>query len=129
MNRKDIHVGDFVRVREWEDMESEFGTAGQGFIDCALPFFRNMRYLCGKTLTVESIEYEDNIEVVLIHSAEGYERGCHPENPVNISWCIVPDMVEPVFDRDTLDESYEPLSMDELRRLLSSEADEVNNGL
>lgn len=46
-------VGDKVRVREWDDMEKEFGINADGDIETtSLPFYREMKMYCGSTLTV-----------------------------------------------------------------------------
>lgn len=51
MNR--FNVGDKLKIREWDDMVSEFGTDKDG--DIRNGFVQRMRYLCGKTFTVSAI--------------------------------------------------------------------------
>lgn len=64
MRDEEIHVGDVLRVREWNDMANEFTTDPDGDIwipfddfddSSGIWFIRSMEYLCGKTFTVESI--------------------------------------------------------------------------
>ena len=55
MTERNFKVGDKVRIRSWEDMESEFGLDEQGNIDCRYLFTREMQYLCGKDFTISSI--------------------------------------------------------------------------
>ena len=51
-----FQIGDVCRIREWDDMEREFGLTGTGSINCpVLRFIRDMRYLCGKTFIIDKI--------------------------------------------------------------------------
>lgn len=45
-------VGDKVRVREWEDMERQFGVDSDGDIVCEKIFISTMRGHCGKTFEI-----------------------------------------------------------------------------
>lgn len=45
-------VGDVVRIREWDDMESEFGLELDGSIGCTFSFVAGMRQSCGELCTV-----------------------------------------------------------------------------
>ena len=47
--------GDKVRIRQWEDMEKEFGLDDDGDIDCHYSFTKEMKNLCGLTATVDYI--------------------------------------------------------------------------
>lgn len=86
MNRENFNprVGDFVRVREWDDMKSEFGLNGND-IDCECSFVTNMRYLCGEEFQITSIT-KDNTYLGL-----------------NTYWTISKDMLEPVEDDTPFD--------------------------
>ena len=42
-----IKVGDYVQIKEFEDMEKEFGKTRNGDIDCACTFTKEMAHLCG----------------------------------------------------------------------------------
>lgn len=57
MNREDFHpqVGDMVRIREWDDMASEFGIAVSGNIKCRFSFTKEMKFLCGQEFCITSI--------------------------------------------------------------------------
>lgn len=48
-------VGDKVRVREWEDMERQFGLNGFGNIDCKKKFVTSMMEHCGKTFEISRV--------------------------------------------------------------------------
>lgn len=50
-------VGDRVRIRQWDDMEREFGLDSDGDIDCRPYFTQLMRDdgLCGRTATIIDI--------------------------------------------------------------------------
>lgn len=41
-------VGELVRIRQWDDMEKEFGVDSVGDIDSCVPFVTSMKPLCGK---------------------------------------------------------------------------------
>ena len=41
-------VGELVRIRQWDDMEKEFGLDADGDINCRVQFVQSMKYLCGK---------------------------------------------------------------------------------
>lgn len=45
-------VGDVVRIREWGDMESEFGLDSDGDISCTQVFTTGMSESCGELCTV-----------------------------------------------------------------------------
>lgn len=69
MRLEDIHVGDVLRIREWDDMVKEFGVDGS-FIKVPFTFTNSMRYLCGQTFTVYSISRYSG----KLHSVEGIEE-------------------------------------------------------
>lgn len=52
-----LKVGDYVRVREWEDMEAEFGLIGGPgtSIHVKFTFTRYMKKFCGEVFRVENI--------------------------------------------------------------------------
>lgn len=50
--------GQIVTIREWDDMEAEFGINSSGYIDCEKVFTNDMRYLCGRTFEVTDINSE-----------------------------------------------------------------------
>lgn len=45
-------VGDRVLIRQWDDMEKEFGLDAYGDIKCRCGFLRKMKMYCGRVLTV-----------------------------------------------------------------------------
>lgn len=51
-------VGDKLRVREWEDMEREFGLDRDGDIKCTPFFIEEMRKFCGKVVNVNEVAYD-----------------------------------------------------------------------
>lgn len=57
MNKK-IKPGDRVRIREWDDLEKEYGIGRDGDIPCPGLFSKSMRPLCGKMATVVKIAPE-----------------------------------------------------------------------
>ena len=51
----EFKVGDRVRIKSWEQMEKEFGKNSGGGIDCMPCFIEDMKYLCGKTATIDEV--------------------------------------------------------------------------
>lgn len=51
-----FEVGDILRVRDWDDMERQFGCNIDGDIDCEFTFTNEMSYMCGMTFTVANID-------------------------------------------------------------------------
>lgn len=50
-------VGDIVRIREWDDMVSEFGIDKVGDINCGSSYFvSHMKKYCGSSMTIASVE-------------------------------------------------------------------------
>lgn len=47
-------VGDVCQIREWDDMEREFGISPDGSIKADAGFVSGMRGLCGKKFIIES---------------------------------------------------------------------------
>ena len=83
-------VGDFVRIRQWKDMEDEFGTdSHSGDISCKFIFTKEMKSLCGKEFEITHITSSGRID------GHGF------------SYSISADMIEPVpdeyFDSSELD--------------------------
>ena len=77
-------AGDELRIRQWDDMETEFGTDTFGGIRCPEASFSiDMKHLCGENFTVQR-RFDNRY-----YSQEGIERtnyGC---------WYIVEKMLEP----------------------------------
>lgn len=83
--------GDLVRIRDWNDMEAQFGTAESGAIACKFSFVGGMRHLCGRQFVVRRIDPNDRVipmEMDLFEDKEGY-RG---------TWSISTDMIELVHE-------------------------------
>lgn len=56
-------VGDVVRIREWDDMEKEFGVDSLGDIQCYGTFVSGMKEFCGRVGTVCG-RYRDKFYIV-----------------------------------------------------------------
>lgn len=69
-----FEVGDRVRIRDWDDMATDFFVDDGGDIgfdvDSSSPYFvEDMRYLCGETGEIYDVQYNaygDGIDRVLI---------------------------------------------------------------
>ena len=101
MANRNFKVGDKLRIREWDDMESEFGIE-DGIIQCSYKFNFQMRYMCGCDFTVSAIR--DGI----FYSKEGIEQ---VEGEYK-RWIISSDMLE--YRRD-----YNTATDDELQMLFA----------
>ena len=100
MNIADIHKGDTVRIREWEDMASEFGC-NRDVIKCRFQFIEEMKDLCGKELVVIGTSHDGK---VYFNDRDIIWRG----------WTISADMLEPASSIE-----IEPFTDDELESLLN----------
>lgn len=76
-------VGDRVRIRQWDDMEKEFGLDSGGFIKCNGSFLRSMRGLCGKEFFIS--ELTDSII---------YPKTALKVSGLETDWTITTDMIE-----------------------------------
>lgn len=54
-DKKDFKAGELIRIRQWDDMEQEFGLRASGSIDCKCYFTKSMKYLCGKEFIIEEV--------------------------------------------------------------------------
>lgn len=87
-----FHIGDYVRIRTWKDMEKEFGLNDYNDINCKFTFTRGMREMgyCGTEFVITDITFDGKIK--------GHNCGA--------SW-ISTDMLEhsadTVFDTEDID--------------------------
>ena len=51
----DIKVGDYVQIKEFNDMIQEFGITRNGGVDCRCTFTKEMIHLCGVVAKVVDI--------------------------------------------------------------------------
>lgn len=113
MRDEDIHIGDKFRVRQWDDMELEFGLYGTGSIKCAFSFTEEMRYLCGRPFTIRARDVMRGNYI-----SEEREEFCKAA-PGGI-WSISADMLEPIDDPIEII----PFTDDEINLLLGMEVGE-----
>lgn len=79
-------LGDRVRIRDWDDMEREYGTDSDGDIKVPdMSFLRCMRHLCGRYATIRSINRQGNI----------IELENWSDDSGNTLWFFTTEMVEP----------------------------------
>lgn len=89
-------AGDLVRIRQWDDMKSQFGTDEDGDISLSRGFYfvQGMKHLCGMEFEIAAISHKDYgglTDEVLSHAPELSE------------WVIIPQMleyVEPEYEPD-----------------------------
>lgn len=96
MRDSDIHVGDVLKVRLWEDMSREYvvDECGNMVIANECSFIRSMKYLCGKTFTVKEkrVTVKGCMRYYSIENVEEFDGEC--------AWFITAGMLEP-FEDDT----------------------------
>ena len=51
-NYPTYNIGDKVTIRQWDDMESEFGLDSYGVINVPKCFTKDMKQYCGQTLPI-----------------------------------------------------------------------------
>lgn len=93
MEEKDIHIGDVLKIRSWEDMKSEYGVDEFGVIvsDKRVCFHEEMQHLCGRIFTVQDVEQRIGKETKY-YSVEGVELDNYG------GWYITAWMLEPYED-------------------------------
>lgn len=79
-------VGELVRIRQWDDMEKEFGLDADGDIKTCVSFVTSMKHLCGKYAEIVSLD-ENDAEVKL-----KFFNCCG----LDTSWGYSTDMIEKV---------------------------------
>lgn len=97
--KREFHAGDVVRIRDWDDMEAEFGLNSWGNINCRFTFTDEMSAYCGEVYTIEYIDERE-----FVHFAEWNSLS----DDYNVSFDML-ELVEdpnqesiPDFDLDTL---------------------------
>ena len=59
-----FYVGQKVRVRQWDDMKSQYGASSTGSIQCQSVFVNEMEAYCGHEFTIEKIHPRGTVEFV-----------------------------------------------------------------
>lgn len=77
-------VGELVRIRQWDDMEKEFGTVGTSIL-CLPNFVKEMKPLCGKYAEIVRLYIGGRVDLKLFNC-----DGLHT------SWRYSVDMIEKV---------------------------------
>lgn len=78
-------VGELVRIRQWDDMEDEFGTKSTGWVNCKFHFTVDMKPLCGKYAEIKELR-EDDIVFLRFFNCDG----------LSTDWSYSTDMIEKV---------------------------------
>lgn len=88
-----FEIGDFVQVKDWDEMKEEFGLDEDGGAKTPnLRFIGAMKYLCGQVFQVRELsEYNGHVFLRSVENIE--ERDGGPG-----FWYITPYMVKPVDD-------------------------------
>lgn len=82
-------VGDKVKVKTWEQMESEFGIS-DGSIDCLFGFTPSMQYLCGTVQEIIDMDYKS-------YNLSGADWFRFSDDMIE---CLVEEPAEPVPEPD-----------------------------
>ena len=78
-------VGELVRIRQWDDMEKEFGVDSEGYIDSCVSFVPPMQPLCGKYAEITKIRDDGKVKLRFFN--------CEKEE---VGWAFHTDMIEKV---------------------------------
>ena len=78
-------VGELVRIRQWDDMEKEFGLDADGDIKTYVVFVSSMKPLCGKYAEITKISDDGKVELRFFN--------CEKEE---VCWAFHTDMIEKV---------------------------------
>lgn len=78
-------VGELVRIRQWDDMEKEFGTDGYGSVACNYCFIYAMKPLCGKYAEIVSLDKDGRVALKFFNYDD-----------LNTNWAYSTDMIEKV---------------------------------
>ena len=54
-----VKEGNIIKIRQWDDMESEYGLIGIDSINCECAFTDDMRNLCGSEIKINKKMVED----------------------------------------------------------------------
>jgi len=82
---QDLHVGDRVRIRDWDDMASEYGLDEDGDINTVPCFVERMRYLCGTDGSIVKLPLKNSSDALIRLSNDD-------------GWVITLAMIEPIDD-------------------------------
>lgn len=92
MRDSDIHVGDVLKVKMWEDISHEYviDECGNVVIPNEYRFIPAMKHLCGKALTVKEkrVTVRGCMRYYSAENVEEWENGC--------AWVITAGMLEPL---------------------------------
>lgn len=102
MKDNEIHIGDVLRIREWDDMAAEFGVEWRleyQVINCRFAFTDDMKPLCGKKFTVRGIN-KDNWTDRMCYLSE--ERAEDRASDLFLYWKISADMLEPFEEEEAV---------------------------
>ena len=78
-------VGELVRIRQWDDMEKEFGTDSVGSVACRYFFTNGMKPLCGKYAEIKDLRVDSKVELRFFNCDDSVEN-----------WNYSTDMIEKV---------------------------------
>lgn len=92
MRDSDIHIGDVLKVRLWEDMAREYGNDEYGNVTMpdVYNFMQSMGHLCGRIFTVKSKQNTGRgcMRYYSVENVEEWENG--------YAWVITAGMLEPL---------------------------------
>lgn len=78
-------VGELVRIRQWDDMEKEFGLTMLGSISCRCCFADGMKPLCGKYAEIKDLLLDGIVHLRFFNCDDSVEN-----------WSYSTDMIEKV---------------------------------
>ena len=91
---KNFKLGQRVRIRQWDDMEKEFGLNCLNSINCMYSFTKSMKNICGRIAVITEIYINGKVEL-------DFE-----DKSGNIDHVYSIDMIEPYFTKADLKYGY-----------------------
>ena len=93
-------IGDYIKIRSWEDMKEEFGENSYGNIACKFAFIKEMKPLCGLIAEITAFDVSaGNVHLRFINAPSG----------IDTCWSYSFDMIEPISKEDKEDALYDSL--------------------
>lgn len=90
-----FHIGDLVRIRQWDDMVSQYGTSDYGIPTPGASFVHQMKNLCGREFIIDNFieqcgrifvkghNFFWNITEYMIEPADEFEDGVYDSEEIN----------------------------------------------
>lgn len=97
---RNYEIGDYIKIRSWEDMEEEFGKTSYENINCKFAFIKEMKPLCGLMAEITAFDVStEHVHLQFINALNG----------IDTHWTYSFDMIEPISKEDKEGALYDSL--------------------